>query len=292
MKIGISGASGQLGRAVVAAVQERSSLHDLVAITRNPGVVASPIEARLGDYDKPETLASAYSGLDRLLLIPSPDLRPGLRTAQIVTAIDAAMMAGVGHIFLVSATGTRKRAEPAMGAAYWAGEQRLLANPDQTWTVLRTSYFAETFAEQAGMAASTGHVPGLAENRIAFVSRDDVAAAAAGALTSQGHEGAIYNLTGPDRVTGAVRTSLLSQFTGMDVRYAVMSETQLRDAMSSAGVPAFVIDVVATMQAAQAEGDYDIVTGDIEKLTGRAPRSLLDVLQSLDFSPQAGASVS
>lgn len=281
MKIGIAGASGQLGSEVLRILSRATPRQQIIAISRTP----SSALGRFGDYDQPETLSSAYAGLDRLLLIPSADLRPGARSRQAVAAIDAAVAAGVKHIFLLSATGTREKAEPAMGAAYWAGEQRLLTSGAKAWTILRMNYFAETFADQAGMAASTGHVPGLAENRVAFVSRDDIAAACAGALTTDGHIGAIYNLSGPDRVTGAERAALLAKFTGQPVDYAVLTEEQLRSAMNGAGLPPFVVDAVASMHAAQAEGAYDIVAGDVEKLAGRAPRALRDVLAGRKFIP-------
>ncbi|MGM4903347.1 NAD(P)H-binding protein [Tardiphaga sp. 866_E4_N2_1] len=282
MRIGISGASGQVGHGALAALQDLGG-HDIVAITREPGRVPVPMEARLGDYDRPETLANAYAGLDRLLIIPGADLRPGVRSAQVVAAVEAAVAAGVGHVFQLSATATREKAEPAMGAAYWAGERHLLTSAAKAWTILRMNYFAETFAEQAGMAAGTGHIPGFAENRVAFVSRDDVAAACAGALAGRGEVGATYNLTGPDRVTGAERAALLAEFTGHPIDYLVLTEAHLRDAMRAAGLPSFVIDAVASMQVAQAEGVYDIVTGDVERLAGHAPRSLSDVLAGLEF---------
>jgi len=281
MKIGVAGSSGQLGSEVLRILSRAAPRQQVIGISRTP----SSALGRFGDYDQPETLVSAYAGLDRLLLIPSADLRPGARSRQAIAAIDAAVAAGVKHIFLLSATGTREKAEPAMGAAYWAGEQRLLTSGAKAWTILRMNYFAETFADQAGMAANTGHVPGLAENRVAFVSREDVAAACAGALSTDGHVGATYNLSGPDRVTGAERAALLATFTRQPVDYAVLSEAQLRSAMNGAGLPSFVIDAVASVLAAQAEGAYDIVTGDVEKLAGRAPRALRDVLAGRKFAP-------
>lgn len=174
-KIGISGTNGQLGSSVVADLVRRAGEHEIVAITREPEKVAAPVESRLGDYDKPETLARAYAGLDRLLLIPSANLRPDVRSAQALATVDAAVATGVGHILLLSATGTRNKAEPAMGAAYWAGEHRLVTSQAKAWTILRANYLSETLAEQAEMAAGTGHFPGFAENRVAFVSRDNVA---------------------------------------------------------------------------------------------------------------------
>jgi len=278
MKIGVSGAGGQLGRAVVLHLASRAAAHKTIAITRNPESVQAPAEARLGDYERPETLAAAYVGLDRLLLIPSADLRPGVHATQIIAAVDAAAAAGVGHVFLLSATGTRDRAEPAIGAGYWAGEHRLLRSTVKAWTILRMNYFAETFAEQAGMAATVGHLPGFAENRVAFVSREDVAAACAGALATDGHVGATYNLCGPDRITGAERAALLSRSTGKPITFQVLTEDELRGAMGQAGLPPFIVDAVASMQTAQADGAYDIASGDVERLSGQAPRPLKTIL--------------
>ncbi|WP_235897584.1 NAD(P)H-binding protein [Neoaquamicrobium microcysteis] len=76
--------------------------HDIVAISRTPEAAADADEARPGDYDRPETLAAAYEGLDRLLVIPTSDLRPGRRAIQNVAAIDAAVEAGVGHVVFLT----------------------------------------------------------------------------------------------------------------------------------------------------------------------------------------------
>src|SRR5258708_467572 len=121
MKIGVSGASGHLGRAVVLELLRRPDGHEVVAITRTPETVSGPAHRRFGDYDRPETLAEAYAGLDRLLIITTLDPEPGKRGAQNVAAIDAAVRAGIKHIVFMSATGTRQEEEPARGASYRRG---------------------------------------------------------------------------------------------------------------------------------------------------------------------------
>jgi NAD(P)H dehydrogenase (quinone) len=73
MKIGVSGASGHLGRAVVSELLQRPGGHEVVAITRTPETVSGPAQGRFGDYNRPESLAEAYAGLDRLLIIPTLD---------------------------------------------------------------------------------------------------------------------------------------------------------------------------------------------------------------------------
>ena len=137
MKIGVSGASGHLGRAVVSELLERADGHEIVAISRTPETINAPAQGRLGDYNQPESLAEAYADLDRLLIIPSLDA--GKRGAQNVAAIDAAVKAGVKHIVFMSAVGTRQEEEPARGASYWRGEQHLIATAP-AWTILRMNF--------------------------------------------------------------------------------------------------------------------------------------------------------
>lgn len=280
MKVGISGASGQLGKRVLAEISARSTDVKLVGISRTPGSLASGVESRLGDYDRPETLVSAYAGLDRLLLIPSSDLREGVRGAQNVAAIDAAVAAGVRHVVLLSALGTRKQEEPAVGASYWVGEQHLIKSAP-AWTIVRMGYYAEAFAQEARTSVGTGVLTGLSENRVTYVSRDDVAAAVAGVLIGDGHDGAIYAATGPKSLTGAERAEAATTFMGKQFGFVVLTEEQLRGGMAQAGLPLDVVNAVVSIQADFAAAAFDIVTGDVERLSGRAPKALEDVLGSL-----------
>ena len=119
---------------------------------------------------------------------------------------------------------------------------------------------------------------GLAENRAAFVARGDVAAAAAGILTGDGHAGAIYNATGPERLSGAERTTLIAEITGRPLVFRVITDEQLRAGLTKAGLPAGAVNIVAGIQASFAAGVFDIVTGDVERLGGWPPKPLRDVL--------------
>jgi len=286
MKIGVSGASGHLGRAVVSELLQRPDGHEVVAITRTPETVSGPARGRFGDYDRPESLADAYAGLDRLLVIPTLAREPGKRGAQNVAAIDAAVRAGVKHIVFMSATGTRQEEEPGRGASYWRGEQHLIATAP-TWTILRMSFYAEAFVQQAQASLGPGVLTGLAENRVAFVARGDVAAAAAGILIGDGHAGAIYNATGPERVSGAERAALIAEITGRPLAFLALTEEQLRAGLTRAGLPVEVANIVIGIQASFAAGAFDIVTGDVERLGGRPPKPLRDVLAGALKSPSA-----
>jgi len=194
--------------------------------------------------------------------------------------------AGVKHIVFMSAVGTRKEEEPARGASYWRGEQHLIATAP-AWTILRMNFYAEAFLQLAQAALNQGVLAGLAENRAAFVARDDVAAAAAGILIGDGHAGAIYNATGPERLSGAERAGVIAEITGRPLAFRVITEQQLRAGLTQAGLPAGAINIVVGIQASFAAGVFDIVTGDVERLGGRPPKPLRDVLAAALKSPSA-----
>lgn len=277
MNIGVSGASGNLGGAVLRELQARAPGHNIIAISRTPEKAPAGIEGRHGDYDRPETLKSAYKGIDRLLLIPTSDMRPGVRGNQNIAGIQAAIAAGVDHIVMVSAAGTREQEEPAIGASYWRAEQELIKTAPK-WTLLRMNYYAESLIDEVQMSAAQGALAGISENRVAFVSRDDIAAAAAGILAGDGHSGAIYNATGSRTYTGAERAALISEVLGKPLGFVAVPAEAIRTGMIQAGLPEFVANAVVSIQTDFAAGALNIVTGDIEKLAGRAPKDLRDVL--------------
>ncbi len=279
MKIGVSGASGQLGSAVVQALAETVAAENLVAISRTPKTDLT-YAGRLGDYDQSETLVAAYQGLDRLLLIPGADLRPGIRSRQMLAAVDAAAQAQVGHVFLLSATGTQREGEAAVGAAYWHSEQALIKSAIPAWTILRMSYFSETLVEEVRMSLTAGGLAALEDSRVSFVSRGDVAKAAAAALTSEGHEGAIYQLTGPETLRGKAVCRLVAQHIQRPFVLNVMRAEVLRAGLLKTGLHEVVADAVVSIKTRQARGAYDIVSGDIVRLTGGTPCSLAEILAS------------
>lgn len=278
MKIAVSGASGHLGNGIMAEVLRRGAGHDVIAVSRSPEKCAAGIQARLGDYDKPAGLASAYAGVDRLVIIPSAELGRGRRGTQNVAAIDAAVAAGVDHILFVSAAGTRASEEPEVWASYYAAEQRLMRTA-RNWTILRVNYYAEAFVQEIQMSLGHGVITGLAENKVALVSRDDVARAAAGVLMTGGHAGAIYHATGPTSMTGAERAAAAAAATGKPFQFMVLPKEILQGGLQQAGLPPEAVGIVLSIQSGFAVGGFDVVTGDVKQLTGKKPRSVQDVLK-------------
>jgi NAD(P)H dehydrogenase (quinone) len=271
MKIGVGGASGHLGKATLEELAARGQGHDVIAISRNPEGQSS----RFGDYNDKASLIKAYDGLDAVMLIPAP-AAPG---SLFKTAIDAAVEAGVGHILLLTTTGTREVAEPNMFAAYWQAEQHLIKTASK-WTILRMNYYAESFAQALQMSLATVVLAGIGDGRVAFVSRDDVAAAAAGILLGHGKVGSIYSATGPKALSGAERAQAVSEATGKTIAYKALSEAQFRDNLAAMQIPAVYMQPMIDIEMKFQEGGFDIVTGDVERLGGRAPHSLQEVIRA------------
>ena len=134
------------------------------------------------------------------------------------------------------------------------------------------SFFAETFVQMSQPAVQMGTMFGLADTRMSLVARADVAAGLAGALAGEDHAGAIYALTGPASLSGAARAAALGAAAGKPLPFEVVSEDRLRTMLAQGGMPPPMADMMVGMLAHQASGAYDIVTSDIETLSGRAPQ--------------------
>lgn len=276
MNFGVSGAGGNVGGKVVRDLIERAGDHQVVAISRSPQSAAG-WETRKGDYDDPAGLVAAYQGIDRLVLIPSDDLRPGARGLQFKNAIDAAVQAGVGHIYLLSAAGVRHASAPELGEAYWTGEQYLIRTAPR-WTILRMNYYAESMIDEILMAKDHGVLAGLGDDRVAYISRFDVASALAGALVGEGHAGAIYNLTGPAILTGADVAAAASETLGKSMTFTVLSEEQMSASLAQAGLPDGLVHVIIDIKKSFVRGDFDVLTTDVARLSGKTPKTLQEVL--------------
>jgi len=281
MRIGVTGASGQLGMATVRHLLSRTSASDIVAITRTPDKLAAyssqGVTVRAGDFNDAAELGKAFSGVERLLIIPGSDLTPNVRPVQHRTAIQAAMSAGVGHIIYVSTIGARPGPSDGIMETHFATEQALITS-GATWSLLRMSIYAETLLNGAKQALSTHIYSALRGAPAAYVVRDDLAAAAAGLLTTKGHEGITYHASGPASLTAPQIADIIARVARTTVQFSAMTVAQLESVFANLGLPPVVANAVSRFQQALQAGAFDVVTGDVERLSGRPAESVENFL--------------
>lgn len=284
MKIGITGAGGQLGQAAVQYALDRTSASNIVAITRNPEKLErftrQGVEVRAGDFSKPEGLAAAFRGIERLLIIPTTELQPGVRIRQHSAAIDAAVQSGVQHLIYISTVSPRPDPNNSLFDSHFATEQKMIAS-GASWTILRMSVYADTLLDAAKRAAASGSYSAVPGAPAAYVLRDDIAAAAAGILATPGHAGITYHATGPVSIGQPEIADAIAKAAGKPVSFAPITEEQQRAGLAAAGLPAPVINVIVGFQAALRAGAFDLVTRDVERLAGRPAVSALEFLRSV-----------
>lgn len=283
MSLGITGASGHLGSGILRYCLERVPARELVAITRHPAklesVAASGVEVREGDFDKPG-LEAAFRGVDRLLIIPGSELMPDVRPRQHRAAVAAAVAAGVRHLIYISSVGVRPGPPDGILETHWATEQAVI-HSGLPWTLVRMNIYADFLENNVKRALTTGVYTAPAGAPYAYVVRDDLAAAAAAVLTTPGQEGLTYHATGPVSVTHAEVAAAVSTAAGKPVQYSPLSLEQWQAGLVAANLPPMLVEVLMRSQHAGSEGAFDLVTGDIARLTGRRARSVIDFVSTV-----------
>lgn len=280
----VTGASGQLGRRVIELLLEAGT-PNLIAASRDPAkladLAARGVETRRADFDDPASLAVAFAGVDRLLLVSTDALdQPGRRIAQHRAAIAAAEAAGVKHLVYTSAPGARPQDGGGVIDDHFWTEQALAASTIPGWTILRHNLYAELLLMGAGQAVASGALySATAGAGRAYVSREDCARIDAAALR-QGEGRKILDVSGPAAVTQDEVAALYSQLSGKPVTHHALSPDALRQGLLAAGLPPSLVAVLVDFDVAAAEGQHAIVTDAVERLTGKPPVSVAAFLEA------------
>jgi NAD(P)H dehydrogenase (quinone) len=287
MKLVITGASGQLARLVADRVLATAAPQDLILTTRTPAALtafaARGVAVRGADFAEPQTLRAAFAGGERLLLVSATDL--GQRTAQHQAAIDAAKAAGVRHVIYTSGLRPEPPNPAVVAPSHYATEQAL-ARSGLAWTILRNSLYADYQTSEAERSLETGV---LVHNRgrgtAAYVAREDCAAAAAAVLLQTGHEGALYDITGPEAFTADDLAGLYSELGHRPVLARSLGDddfvaTLVGDAKGDDHLR-YGAELVASFGRSIREGYMSACTDTVTKLVGRPSQSLRQVLERL-----------
>jgi NAD(P)H dehydrogenase (quinone) len=281
MTIAVTGATGALGSLVLDALLRTEAPASLVAVVRNESKAASlaarGLQIRVADYTDPTALKVALEGVDKLLLISSSEV--GQRLAQHSNVIEAAKSAGVSHVVytsLVRAT----TSEHVLAPEHKATEE-LLAASGLTTTILRNNWYHENYLANLAPAKESGILLGAAgDGKVAGAARRDYADAAAVVLTTEGHAGKIYELTGDTAYDYTELATALGEAVGREVTYQPVSTDDVAAALVSAGLDAGTAGFVATLDANTARGDLAEVDPTLSELIGRPTTPLVESLRA------------
>ncbi|MDP2248371.1 MAG: SDR family oxidoreductase [Nitrosomonadales bacterium] len=276
----VTGATGQLGRLVIASLLEKVPKSQIIAVVRNvekaKDLAALGIQIRQADYNQPDKWDAALQGADKLLLVSSSEI--GQRVQQHKTVIDAAKRAGVK---LLAYTSVLHADKSALGLA---GEHRdteaAIRDSGIPFVILRNGWYTENYAMGVNTALSLGAVYGCAgDGRISSAARADYAEAAAVVLTSENQAGKVYELAGDTSYTLSEFAAEISRQSGKAINYVNLPEAEYKKALLNAGLPEVLAELLANSDTGVSKGALFDDGKQLSKLIGR-PTSALETVVS------------
>jgi len=265
----VIGATGTIGSEVVGQLLAADEWPR--AFVRDPDkarrLLGEQVEQVVGDLDRPETIEAALAGVDRLFLLTTQSSRQPDWERSVVAA---AAGAGVAHVVKLSVFRADERS-PLRFVRQHRQAERALERSGLAWTMVRPVFLMQNLR---AMVRDAAVYTAAGDGRVAMIDARDIAAVAVAALTTPGHEGKIYTLTGPEALTFHDVASNMSQESGMQIRHVRVSVDDVRTALESAGVAAWFADDMARLHAMLAAGYEDVVTDDVRAVTGTPARTL------------------
>jgi NAD(P)H dehydrogenase (quinone) len=280
MTIVVTGATGHLGHLIVEALlRDGVAPTEIVAGGRNLDKLADLAERGVAvvplDYNDPATLDAAFAGIDTLMLVSASE--PGKRVPQHKAAIDAAVAAGVKRIVYTSAP--RATTSDLVLAPEHKATEELIEASGVPATILRNNWYSENYVGTAAQSAESGVlVSSVRDGLVASASRKDYADAAAAVITTPGHEGKVYELSGDVAWTQDELAAAISKATGKTVVYTPVDTQQHAAILKSAGLDEGTIGFVTALDANIAAGDLAETSGELRELLGRPTTPLAEGL--------------
>jgi NAD(P)H dehydrogenase (quinone) len=283
----VTGASGQLGRGVINHLLDSLKVpaNRIVATTRTPAnladLAARGVTVRAADFDDQASLAKAFAGADRALIISTNEVEVrGKRREQQLAAVVAASQAGVGHLLYTSMPNPEPGSPVVFAPDHYDTEQAIKAS-GIPYTIFRNGWYDENlFMALPQILASGKWYTSAGDGAISYGTRDDYAAAIAAGLASDTSESTTYTLTGPKAYTTAEVAAFVTEVTAKPIQVIQLSDEALTEGMKSAGLPESLAKVLVSFDVAARVGDLAIVTDAVEKLSGRKSVPLEQFLET------------
>lgn len=284
-KILVTGATGSLGKAVVAALLENTAAANIAVLVRDPAkaaeVAAAGVTVLQGDYNDYASLEAAFKGIDKLYFVSGNDVKR--RIPQHENVVKAAIAAKVGHIFYSSFD--RKTEDGSSAIAFVAEAhlhtEELLKASGIPYTILKHTVYADMLPMFLGeKVLETGIYLPAGKGKVAFATREDMGIAGAKLLLGTGHENKSYILAGEVSYSFDDVAAILSELSGKTITYTDPSVAEYTAQLSAADVPAEYAQMFAAFAQAMDQGEFDFPDGTLAEILGRKPSSLKGYLKT------------
>jgi uncharacterized protein YbjT (DUF2867 family) len=264
----VTGATGTVGCDVARLISKKGAA--VRAGVRDQAKARQQFEDDIAlarfDFEDDSSFAGALDGVGKVFLLPP--LLPN--QVEVTNAfVDAAKGAGVRHIVKLSAIGVDGSIQFTVGKWHAANEQHI-RELGLAFTFLRPNSFMQNFITYFPPRNGSIYLP-WGSGRASFVDTRDIASVASEVLTSDGHEGKTYTLTGPAALAIADVARILSEAAGREFKYVDVPEDAARDGMLQAGLPQWQVEALMELHAINKQNRWSAVTSDIEKVTGHPP---------------------
>ncbi len=277
MKIGITAATGQLGKLVVESLKQKVASENIVVLVRTPEKASDlGVEAKAFDYSNKESQVEALKGIDTLLLISGSEV--GQRETQHANVIASAKEAGVKKIVYTSVLHA-DTSTLSLAVEHIATEKNLKES-GLTYTILRNGWYTENYAGSIGGALAGGAFIGsVGDGKISSAARIDFAEAAATVLATEGHDGKVYELAGDTAYTLTDLAAEISAQTGKTLPYANLPEAEYAKILTSFGLPEFLAQAIASWDVSASKGDLFDDSKTLSALIGRPTTPLAETVK-------------
>jgi NAD(P)H dehydrogenase (quinone) len=282
-KILVTGASGHLGKGVVLNLLKTISANEIIILARDASKVKDltkmGIETRIGDYQIPETLTTAFEGINKLLLVSSSDFKN--RLGQHQNVLNAAKKSGVSHVFYTGVNMHDIEQSPIKPLLYDHFQtEEYIKELGFTYTFLRNSLYAEVIPRFIGEnVLETGIYFPAGDGKVSFSLRKDLAEAAAVIIAGEGHENKIYGLNSSKEYSFQDIATILSGLSGKKIQYNSPENNAYEALLKQIGLPEGIIFMSTLFAAGIKNNDFNKSDGTLENLIGRESSDIKNYLK-------------
>ena len=262
----VLGGTGKTGRRVAARLADRGVPTRIASRSAKPGF----------DWNDPATWDDALQGVTAAYITYAPDLAVPGATDAIRAFVARAVAMGVQRLVLLSGRGE----EEAQAC------ERIVQEAGVAWTVVRSSWFNQNFSEGEflPMVLDGAITLPAADIPEPFIDVNDIADVAVAALTEAGHEGEIYEVTGPRMLTFTQVAEEISKAAGRDVQFVPIPKEAFAAAISESGAPQEIAWLLNYLFETVLDGRNAYVCDGVQRALGREPRDFSEYAQRIAVS--------